>query len=1081
MLMHTSPLHSTRWLRGSAGSGILPARLPGILQSWTRLVIFAVLLLAAGTTSFGQTITEDFKGYADGSDGSPRWHPAKGFWQVLDGSYREQSGSGEDCATLLDRYFRGSLRCEITFELLSGDAGMGLVFSSSSLENIGYSQLVRFDGPATILTGYFENGEFTAEQSVQSPATVMPLQRHLLALAIDREHDRYSASLDGRPAVQDLPLMYPSGYLGLSNIGGAVRFLSVSITAEAAPISEADLSGIGKFTRAPDGTFLVPSRSDSLVLRVDPSGSVVARLGSPASRRGQLHAPSAIAMVDDSSFVVADKSTNQIHRISLRGRWLSASGGTGTDPGRFDDPAAIAVSPRHELFVVDRGNRRIQVLDRSGKFISQFGKDILSLPADIALDGDRVYVLNAGRSRIERYRWDGKLAHWEKSISYGGGEGRGLAVVRGRCYLAAVNKVAEYDTSGKFLREFLGRSADFIHPQSLVADPSAGTMYIADYFRGRIIGTPLSLADPQPQISDITEHSATVSWDSPVREAGRIVLTAGKDTIRTVNARTSGTHHTATLSSLTPNTSYRIQFTPHVRSIPAARSLSRWYPFTTSAGPRVKQFARIPMVAMIFTNVHDTAGNRTAPYPQPPLPDSEVSRIKAQLEDGVRFYWVHSGMRLFLDLHTLVITDSVGRNDLFGPESWYPPRDSMIAGTLAAHGMRPGDVTSILYLSCTQRYDTSLHHYVLAGKGGAFTNGVGTGKGYGISWWDVTRANHNAGNNWLMVHEFNHQLDDIFMVSGYPEYWFNHISPTIGTAGPFGEHFDANAYIIHMVPPQEWLDLRYTIRGIARDADEDGIPDNDPSLPLDEVRLGSDSTSRDSDHDGVPDFDELEFSNWITEGWGETAPESYSLPNLHSADADEDGIPDGKDSAPCSNARTVVAHVDPLHPVEPLPILALVHDGKINATVRAGWTEDSLLLEIETDRRVPLKIMLDGNGDGWFLGSDNLLFTIPVPEYGTPPRITTQLFNGTDPYRWPFMDDSLGRTIGYSFSSFNVPRTPYHIRLAVARSQRLALEWVKGNRVGLNVGFLCPFDADGSQRYVDMYEPNRLLGLTLQK
>ncbi len=1039
-----------------------------------RLLVLTLILLASLHLSWCQSTIDNFSDYADGSDGSPRWHPVKGFWQILDHSYHEESGGGDDCATLLDRDFRSSFRCEIEFELLHGDAGMGVSFSSSSPENIAYSQLLRFDGPSTILTGYFENGEFTAEQSVRSPVTVKPLERHILLLAIDRTHERFDATLDGRPAVQDVPLVYESGYLGLANNGGGVRFLKVSITAEPDTTQLADLSWMQKFTKAPDGTFLVPSPADSLVLRVDAGGRVIDRIGAPASRMGQLHQPTAIAMLDDTTTLVADKSTNLLHRYTLGGRWISAFGGAGTEKGRFNDPAAIAVSGNHSIFIVDRGNRRVQVLDASGKPLTQFGSDILSMPADIAVSGDHLYVLNAGRSRIEKYRWDGTAAHWEKSISYGGGEGRGLAAVRDRCYLAAVNKVAEYDTAGNLLREFHGRSAGFVHPQSLVADAAGGALYIGDYFGGRILATPLSLTEPEPEITNITERSATVSWESPSHEAGRLLLTSGRDTITTAPARRSGNRHMVTLTSLNPNTTYRVRIAPHVRAIPPSRALSRWYPFTTSAGPHLKQYARIPMLALIFTNVHDTAGNRNAPFPQPALPDSEITRIRHQLEDGVRFYWVHSGMRLFLDLHTIVVTDSVARNDLFGPESWYPPREEMIDRVVTSHGLRLGDFTALLYLSCTQRYDTSLHHYVLAGKGGAFTNGVGTGKGYGISWWDVTRANHNAGNNWLMVHEFNHQLDDIFMVSGYLEYWFNHISPTIGTAGPFGEHFDANSYIMHIVPPQEWLDLRYTIRATARDADGDGIPDNEPSLPLDEVRLGTDSTSRDSDHDGISDLDELQSSNWITEGWGETAPSDISFPFPRETKPERDR----KFPLRRVPAHLIVPYVEKPHMGEPLPLLTSVHDERINATVRAAWNEDSLFLAIEADRRVPVKLMIDGNGDGWFLGSDNLLFTVPVPDSGTLPHAAVQLFNATDPYRWPYMDDSLARDVHFSLTSGT---SPYQIRLAVARSKMLALDWKNGGRVGLNIGFLSVFDGEGSRRYVDLYEPNRLLPLTLRK
>ena len=437
----------------------------------------------------------------------------------------------------------------------------------------------------------------------------------------------------------------------------------------------------------------------------------------------------------------------------------------------------------------------------------------------------------------------------------------------------------------------------------------------------------------------------------------------------------------------------------------------------------------------------------------------------------MRFYWIHSGMRLFLDLTIFEVSDTVKRSDLYGEEWWYPPRDSMVEHYLAVNGKSTHDYSGILYLTCTQAYDSARARYVLAGKGGAFTNGVGTGKGYGISWWDVTQANHNAGNNWLMVHEFNHQLDDIFTASGYREYWFNHISPTIGTAAKFGEHFDANRYIIRMVPRDEWLDLRYTTIETARDKDEDGIPDSAPSLPLDEVRLGSDSTKQDTDADGVSDFDELAFSNWIGEGWGETAGDQVRLPNLNSRDTDLDGLPDNIDPLPCV----------PIHSQIPMRVptsIGEVHHRACNGTIRSWWDADSLYFVFDVDRDLPVKLMLDAQDNGWFVGRDNFLMTL-TPR-GDSLTVQAQIFNATDPGKWPYIDDALTNELHFS-ASMSHRDTGITFRVAIRQNSALGLNLGEHAVIGALVGFLCPIDTEGSKRYVDLFEPNRFFDISLIK
>jgi hypothetical protein len=100
-----------------------------------------------------------------------------------------------------------------------------------------------------------------------------------------------------------------------------------------------------------------------------------------------------------------------------------------------------------------------------------------------------------------------------------------------------------------------------------------------------------------------------------------------------------------------------------------------------------------------------------------------------------------------------------------------------------------------------------------------------------------------------MAHEWGHQLDDFFQKSGFDDWWSNHPDGTLHI-GRYGEHWDCNAFLCRRADKMNWLRLRYGTPRLVDDRDEDGLADDDPTLPLDERRFGSDSWEPDSDLDG---------------------------------------------------------------------------------------------------------------------------------------------------------------------------------------------------------------------------------------
>ncbi|GEM_PF-1417076 len=1031
-------------------------------------------IVLATISSFSQITSniyflDRFSSYKNGSDGSPIWTPVKGSWQIVDESYIQRA-EDYDCASLYNVFFNESYEFEITFKHLSGEVGAGLIFASSEQSSTSYSQMVRFDGKSVLLMGYFSGGEFTATSSVKIDSFDTKTI-HNLSIKVDREKDSYSVRFDGKMLKENEPLVYRAGYCGLQSSGGEVQFTKFRLSRVEPAFQPFDLTWTKNFILTPKRLFVIPDEISGIVRILSPDSNAYMTIGAPALSNGQFHQPTAVAMLDSQTLVVGDRGSSRIHLFNMEGAWLAATGWHGKDRGLFDGISSIAANNKRQIFVVEEGNHRVQVLDDSLRVISLFASDKLIDPLGIAVEDSMVYILNTGKCQVEIYSWNGAKATWKGFFTYGGAEGRGIAVRKGIIYLSILNQVRQYDSEGTLLGTFTGRAINYIAPWGLAVD-SAGIVYVSDYTGGRIVQCSPALSDVSPIVTFPSEQSARIEWNTTQKSVGKVLLTLGNDTVGTGKDAKPTTSHKITLKDLKPGTTYRYHISFPNWTMPKRNAYSRFFTFRTPVNKTTKEFSRSPMVTLIFSNVTDEKLLKPGDKHVPPLPEGEIERIQNQINDGIKFYWIHSKLNYFLDNEFIIVPESYKRSQLYGSEWWYPPIDSMIETTLQRNGKNIKEYAGVIYITCTQQYDSTLKKYVLAGRGGAFTNGVGTGKGYGISWWDATRANHNAGNNWLFVHEYNHQLDDMFMMNGYPEYWFNHISPTIGTAANFGEHFDANRYILAMVPREEWFDLRFTTIDTTTDSDRDGIPDNAPSLPLDEARLGSNPKKIDSDSDKVADLDELSSSNWLIEGWGETYG-SPVFPNLHSKDTDNDSLPDNTDPYPCFPFKPVILETGTT--TQPF---ATLKDSHIVADIYTTWDAASLRIALKTETMVPMKVMLDANTDGWFVGRDNILLTV-TPTSDTSLTSRLQLFNATDPHQWPFMDTTLAKIYTVK-TSYKKVENSYICELVFPADASFGMNLKGEKKIGLLIGFLCPFDSDGNKRYVDLFEPNKFLTVTLK-
>ena len=147
----------------------------------------------------------------------------------------------------------------------------------------------------------------------------------------------------------------------------------------------------------------------------------------------------------------------------------------------------------------------------------------------------------------------------------------------------------------------------------------------------------------------------------------------------------------------------------------------------------------------------------------------------------------------------------------------------------------------------------------------------------------------------------------------------------------------------------------------ATDADKDGVPDNDPRVPLDEVRFGTNPTQQDTDGDGLNDLGEL-----IAGHEGSANPLSR--------DTDGDGVEDGADPYPLYALQSWVQRYTPTidGTIEPAWPHFFSDSVRTGMTTYLTWDPTALYLGVRfASSPRPFTVWIDANHDGFLRGPGN--------------------------------------------------------------------------------------------------------------
>lgn len=346
------------------------------------------------------------------------------------------------------------------------------------------------------------------------------------------------------------------------------------------------------------------------------------------------------------------------------------------------------------------------------------------------------------------------------------------------------------------------------------------------------------------------------------------------------------------------------------------------------------------------------------------MDEHAVTQARNGCELGRLFYFRNSRARLNCEFEFLVIDAPAPPND--GPTMEH------IEADLRRRGVKPGVFDGVFVTGMG-----------LSGNWGGFNILDGTAACFGghsvrggLDWYPQDDPDVAYGTAWNFAHEFQHAIDLVIAENSRTP--MLHAHPYTDRNEPFfagfylgGEHWDWIACTFREF--DDWVRLRGVRNEVweCTDADGDGLADDDPRLPMDEERFGSDPGRKDSDGDGLDDL-------------GEFVADRYGASDPRKSDTDGDGVPDGQDPYPVVALRPSIAYAAASASRPPPLLLDSVfvrNDAGGPCSVGATWNDDGLRLRFDAPRPFRVHLKLDGSAaNGFWEGGDTYLIRVSEKE-----------------------------------------------------------------------------------------------------
>jgi DNA-binding beta-propeller fold protein YncE len=163
----------------------------------------------------------------------------------------------------------------------------------------------------------------------------------------------------------------------------------------------------GALTFDDEGNLYVGENENCQVFVFGPDGKARQRFGECGADPGQFQAISGIA-VDKERIVVVDAQVVAVQVFDKHGNLVKSWGKHDMGIQNFSLPASVGLDSRQHVVVIDTLRHEIKFFDLEGNFLERFGglgrrPGQISFPTGMAVDGDRLFVVEKGNSRVQAF------------------------------------------------------------------------------------------------------------------------------------------------------------------------------------------------------------------------------------------------------------------------------------------------------------------------------------------------------------------------------------------------------------------------------------------------------------------------------------------------------------------------------------------------------------------------------------------------------------------------------------------------------------------------------------------------------
>ncbi len=638
--------------------------------------------------------------------------------------------------------------------------------------------------------------------------------------------------------------------------------------------------------------------------------------------------PKAVTIDDDGKIYVFRNSDGRVDIFDRKGNLIDNA-----------DPFFTPLSKRNILWSRIRHASIVRKSRYSGISIDKFGRLIIAEPTS-----NKITIFAPDPSSM--YKKVGEIGV-KNPLDVAVNDKGEIFVVNGG------TTIYTYDFDGKQKYYFETDPKDFLAEARAIDWNRKFGFVIADRDRIVKIATP---HNPKIEISFPARDTALIQWRPAKRGTISVEYGLSKEYADKIVKKYSGRKAKVHLRDLNPSTNYHFRVSNFLDTIPPTASGD--YSFVTPPPPHKMHYTSLKVLGVIYTGTDKRK-----------LSDSEkkeeIRKIKNSIELGRLFYFRNTSCQLNLDIEWMEIPT-------LPPPTEGPTMDNL-AADLKSRGVKD-DQYDGLYVTGFEGLGGNWGGFKVLGRTGAcFAINAG------VDYPGKDTENINYNQIWMFVHEFQHAVDLVICQNaGHPELLHGHPPFPEGYAGPVrdaGGHYNWEGYTFRTF--DAWLDLRpYGEIRYAVDYDEDGVPDDDPDLPLDEKRLKGNPNKKDTDGDGLADLEEVIAGRFFNS-------------DLTNPDTDGDGIRDGNDKYPlypvASKIKPGKCEVNGLvdstsHVIS--PGLIFTYDDEFEATVYGAYQRDKCLqFEVVTTEPCAVEIRLDGNGEnGWWMGGASYTLRIAKEE-----------------------------------------------------------------------------------------------------